>query len=177
MPDSGPVLIVSNHASYLDPICLGLASYHRPIHFMAKEELFKMPLLKQLLPRLYSFPVKRNSSDRQAMRTALDKLESGAVAAVFPQGTRVKEDALGAGQLGAALIAMKSGAAVLPAAISGSARVMRDGSFFPRFPRITVAFGSPFFVTEDGSDRKAVMATATEKMMVSIDELMAAAGG
>lgn len=177
MPRSGPVLIVSNHASYLDPICLGLASYHRPIHFMAKEELFRMPFLKQTLPRVHSFPVRRNSSDRQAMKTALEKLQAGAVVAVFPQGTRVKEDELGAGQLGAALIAMKSGAAVLPAAIAGSSKVMRDGAKLPRFPRITVAFGSSFFISEDGGDRKAVMAEATKKMMYSIDELMAAAGG
>ncbi len=85
LPGEGPVLIVSNHASYIDPICLGLAFPKRQIHFMAKDDLFRMPMLKQLLPRVNAFPVKRESSDRKALKEALKRLKAGEVVAIFPE--------------------------------------------------------------------------------------------
>ncbi len=171
IPVDGPVLIVSNHASYLDPICLGLASSKRQIHFMARDDLFRIPALKQILPRVNSFPVKRDSSDRKALKEALKRLKADEVVGVFPQGTRVKEGELGAGELGSALIALKSGAYVLPTAVIGSNMVMPKG-MLPRFPKITVSFGQPFKVEENDKDKKVVMKEATVKMMDMIDGLI-----
>lgn len=170
LPASGPVLLVSNHASYLDPICLGLAS-RRPIHFMAKEELFNYPIFKRLLPRLYAFAVRRGQSDRQALKTALERLKNGKVVGMFPQGTRVRDAELGLGQQGAALLAIKSGATVVPAAIIGTDKVMLAGSRRPRFPRLTVAFGRPFHV-ESNDNRKWAMSRATHEIMKAIEALM-----
>lgn len=169
MPVSGPVLLVSNHASYLDPICLGLAS-RRPINFMAKKELFDYPFLKQALPRFNSFPVKRESSDRKALKEAINRLKSGEVVGVFPQGMRVRNKELGDGQPGAALLALMSGANVLPTAIIGSNNVM-SGRKIPKFPKITVVFGKPFKISVADGDRKETIKAATKKIMSSIDRL------
>lgn len=164
------MLLVSNHASYLDPICLGLAS-RRPIHFMAKEELFNYPILKQALPRFHAFSVRRGSSGRQALKTALERLKDGQVVGIFPQGTRIREDDLGIGRQGTALLALKSGAEVLPAAIKGSSLVMPGGGRLPRFPRLTVTFGAPIKFDEKHGERRQVLTETTNAIMKAIDEL------
>lgn len=171
MPENGPVLLVSNHSSYLDPICLGLAS-RRPVHFMAKDQLFNYPILKQVLPRLKAFSVRRDQSDRQALRKALTKLNEGQVVGIFPQGSRIRDNEVVMGKQGAALLAFKSGAFVLPAAIDGSAKVLPDGAWLPRFPRITVKFGRPFKVDGAREERKQVITKATDEIMLAINELL-----
>ncbi len=172
MPLKGPVVLVSNHASYLDPICIGLAS-RRPISFMAKEELFRYPILKQALPRLNTFPIRRGESDRQAIRSALKILRENRVVGMFPQGTRVKNHDISISQKGAALLALKSGAVLLPVALKGTERVIPLGGRVPRFPRIEVIFGRPFKVIETpGKSRHQIIAEATERIISVITELL-----
>lgn len=169
---SGPVVLVANHASYLDPICLGLA-LRRPISFMAKEELFNYPILKQALLRLNTLSIRRGHSDRQAIRLALEVLRQNKVIGMFPQGTRVKTQDISIGQKGAALLALKSGATLLPVALQGTERIVPLGKRLPRFPRIKVVIGRPFKIEmESGKSRRQVIEESTERIMSAIAELM-----
>jgi len=172
MPLEGPVVLVSNHASYLDPICLGLAS-RRPIIFMAKEELFSYPVLKHALLGLDTLSIRRGQSDRAAIRSALEVLRQNRVIGMFPQGTRVKSYDHSIGQKGAALLALKSGAMLLPVALLGTERIMPPGRRLPRFPKIKVVFGRPFKIeAEPGKSNRLVITEATERMMSAIAGLM-----
>ncbi len=165
LPSSGSVLLVSNHASYMDPVVLGLAA-QRPIAFMARAGLFKIPVLGWLIRRLNAFPVKRDVFDRQALRIALGKLGSGEVVGIFPQGTRRRGQA-DDGLPGAALIAYKTKAVVLPAAIIGTDKIIPEGKWWPRWPKIRVVFGNPieFGATED---KKEAIALMTDSIMGEI---------
>lgn len=169
VPKSGPVLIVANHTSYLDPLILGVAS-PRKIFFMAKEELFKIPVLKSVITRLGSFPVRRNAFDRQAISVAINKLKSGQVVGIFPQGGR-RWDGVNDGFPGAALIAYKSGAVIVPAGIKGADQIMPGGSKRPRFPRVTVSFGEPLRLDLSGH-KKEVIARATDQILQEIRSLL-----
>jgi 1-acyl-sn-glycerol-3-phosphate acyltransferase len=156
IPESGPVLMVSNHVSYLDPVAIGDASTRRVV-FMAKYELFNNPLLNFLLRGVDSFPVKRGEPDRAAFKNTLAMLEEGRVVCIFPEGTRSESGELMEAEPGAVIFAMKTGCPVVPVYVSGSKRVLDlDGKL--RRGKITVAFGEPFhlprnFNRENGGER------------------------
>ncbi len=100
IPENGGVLLCCNHISNLDPPLLG-AYIRRPIHYMAKQELFDKPILKSLLPKIHAFPVRRGMSDKQALRTGLKLMKDGKMLGLFPEGTRSKDGQIGKGMAGA----------------------------------------------------------------------------
>ena len=156
-PKTGGVLVCSNHIDALDPPVVGITA-PRPVHFMAKEELFNMPILKPLLPKLNAFPVKRGLSDREALRKALSLLKNGDVMGLFPEGTRSKDGKLGKGFSGAGFFALKGEADVVPCAIIGP---------YKPFKRLKVVYGKPI-VMQPYRDRKA---SADEVTLVIMDEI------
>lgn len=132
-PKEGGVLLCSNHIAALDPPVVGINA-PRPVHFMAKEELFSAPVLGKLLPGLNAFPVKRGMSDREALRKGLGLLKEGKVLGLFPEGTRSQNGELGKGLAGAGFFALRTDAAVVPCAIIGP---------YKRFKRLKVVYGQP----------------------------------
>lgn len=172
LPEDGPVIICANHKSYWDPIFVA-AVFKRPVFFMAKKELFRVPFLKQLVTALHAFPVNRHNPDRTAINRSLEILRNGRVLGLFPEGTRYrKEDGLGKPYNGVALIAFHSNAPVLPVAIFGSSRIMPQKAVFPHFPRITMAVGEPLCLHESQfSAEKDKLGMATEQIMHSIMKL------
>ncbi|OYD09737.1 lysophospholipid acyltransferase family protein [Paludifilum halophilum] len=165
IPKEGPVVICSNHINNLDPPLVGSA-LQRPIRFMAKEELFKIPVLSFLLPRFGAFPVKRGASDKRALKKSLQLLGKGEVLGVFPEGTRSKTGELGEAHTGAAFIALKGNATVIPAAIIGPYRLFR---------RVRIVFGPPLDLSDYRGNRFTSQAIreVTERMMDRIGDLMA----
>ncbi|MDI3521832.1 MAG: 1-acyl-sn-glycerol-3-phosphate acyltransferase [Bacillota bacterium] len=137
VPADGPLIVVANHVSYLDPPVLGVA-FPRRVYFMAKEELFRIPAFGWLLRGLGAFPVKRGVPDRRVIKRALAVLAAGEVLGIFPEGTRSKTGELGEAEEGAALLALRTGARLVPAGIRGTRG---------RGP-VRVVFGPPV----DGSD-------------------------
>jgi len=166
---TGPVVVVANHTSYLDPVVIGVAA-PRAVYFMAKEELFNVPVLGWYIKQLHAFPVKRESVDRAMLRTALGHLKKNRAVLIFPEGTRSRDD-LGEALSGAAFIAHKAGVNIVPAAISGAGSVLPPGAKIPRFPRISVRFGAPIELRGPG-DRKALIGQATERMMSEISSML-----
>ncbi|BAU28916.1 1-acyl-sn-glycerol-3-phosphate acyltransferase [Aneurinibacillus soli] len=136
VPGSGPLVLCCNHISNWDPITLG-SGLERPVFFMAKEELFHVPIAGKLALECGAFPVKRGSGDRQAIRRALELLKEGHTVGIFPEGTRnIQADGtMREVQPGAAMIALKSSAQVVPVAIVGPYRLFRP---------VTIIYGKPF---------------------------------
>lgn len=160
-PKEGGVLLCSNHIHALDPPVVGILA-PRPVHFMAKDELFHMPILKQLIPHLNAFPVKRGMSDREAMRKAIQLLKQGNVVGLFPEGTRSQDGKLKPGLAGAGFFALKGDAVVVPAAIIGP---------YKAFKRLKVVYGKPLDMTEY-RDRKASADEVTVVIMAEIQKLL-----
>jgi 1-acyl-sn-glycerol-3-phosphate acyltransferase len=140
IPERGPVILAPNHKNFLDPFFIGIV-IRRHVRYMAKIELFKGPLA-WLLPRLGAFPVRRGASDAQALDTARTILSQGGLVVVFPEGTRVAEpDALGSPHHGAGVLALETGAPILPTAIVGTSHLWRGA--LPRARNVRLAFLPP----------------------------------
>lgn len=141
-PATGPLVVVSNHRSVLDPLVVGSA-LRRRVRFMAKEELFRVPVLRWWVAACGAFPVRRGEADRQALRTALKILADGGVLVMFPEGTRAIGRELRPPEPGAALLALRAGAALLPVAITGTDEVLPRGAHRLRRSPIRVRIGEP----------------------------------
>ena len=119
IPRQGSAVLIANHVSLWDPVIFA-CSIDRTVHFMAKEELFKIPIIGKLFPALCAFPIKRGQADRNALRIAGKLLHNGEVLALFPEGTRSKTGDLLPFHPGAALFALRSGAPIVVMYIAGS---------------------------------------------------------
>jgi 1-acyl-sn-glycerol-3-phosphate acyltransferase len=171
VPAAGPVLIVANHSSVLDPPLVG-GMCPRQLTFLAKAELFRIPGFGGLIRRLGARPLRREGADPSALRTARRVLAEGKALLVFPEGTRGEEGRLREAKPGAALLAVQSGAAVVPVYVSGSGRAWPRGRRLPRPAKVVVTFGAPLrFQQATGADRKAQYETASRQMMAAIAEL------
>jgi 1-acyl-sn-glycerol-3-phosphate acyltransferase len=140
VPKTGPLIVVSNHASDFDPPmlsnCVG-----RPVAFMAKEELFQVPVLKQAITLYGAYPVKRGAADRSAIRSALVALEQGWAVGIFITGTRTPDGRVTDPKLGAAMIAAKAQAPLLPVSLWGTEQIFQTGKKAPRSVPVTVRIG------------------------------------
>lgn len=160
-PKEGGILLCSNHIDNLDPPVVGINA-PRPVNFMAKEELFNLPLLKSILPGVRAFPVKRGMSDRDALRRAIKLLKDGEVVGLFPEGTRSKDGQLGKGFSGAGFFALRGEANVVPCAIIGP---------YKPFKRLKVVYGDAIDM-QPYRERKASAEEVTEVIMAHIAELL-----
>ncbi len=138
IPAEGPVLLAANHRSFCDPFMIGMC-LRRPLHFVAKVELFDKRWQAWLLLALGAFPVRRGESDEEAIETARIILERGGAVGIFPEGTRVRPGPLGQPKRGVGLLALGTGAPVVPVAIMGTEHIRRGWLIRPR--RVTVRCG------------------------------------
>lgn len=139
VPKKGPVVIVPNHKSFWDPFFVAMV-LRRPVHFMGKAEHFEGPMGRAFLA-LGSFPVRRGESDADALETARAILARGDALALFPEGTRVREEGLGTPKRGAARLAIEAQALLVPATITGT-----EKRRWPLPRRVRIAFGDPVSV-------------------------------
>jgi 1-acyl-sn-glycerol-3-phosphate acyltransferase len=170
------VLIVSNHVSVLDPPLVG-GSVPRPVYFMAKEELFRVPLFGRLIAALNARPVRRDGSDMRALKGSLALLQEGRAILVFPEGTRgVEGEPPRAGRPGVGMLAVLSGAPVVPVYVSGSGAALPRGRALPRPGKVRVTFGPPLSFKREGKragdeGRKEAYREAAQEMMRAIAQL------
>ncbi|MHB8051400.1 MAG: lysophospholipid acyltransferase family protein [Coriobacteriia bacterium] len=180
IPDGG-ALLAGNHASYLDPVLLWCKS-PRPVHFMAKSELFVKGFIAWVIPRLWAFPVNRGGPDRAAIVTATELLRGGELVGVFPEGSRREADAdvaVGDAHGGAAFIALRAGVPIVPIAFLGTDRAMPRGASLPRLVRVTILVGEPIDLATVAPEagRKERVAAVTQRMMDEIGALLRSNGG
>ena len=140
LPKTGGVVVVSNHGSHLDPPILGHA-LRRPVAFMAKAELFKIPILSSIISACGAYPVSRGAGDREAIRTASNRLTKGWATGVFLDGTRQENGRVNTPKAGAALLSARTGCPILPVAIVNSHRAFPKGSRFLRLVPIHLRVG------------------------------------
>lgn len=161
IPNDRGVLLCSNHIHNLDPPLVG-AFLKRETRYMAKAELFEAPVLKHLLPKLGAFPIRRGTSDRQALRTGLNLLKQNELVGVFPEGTRSKTGELGEGHTGVGFFALRSEADVIPCAVIGSYKL---------FKPLKIVYGKPLNMDEL-REEKTSAENATKEIMNGIQELL-----
>src|ERR1700688_4671794 len=140
LPRSGPLLLASNHRSFLDPFLIGTL-VRRPVYYMAKRELFEKRWQAWILNALGAFPVDRGAGDGDAMATARAILERGDCVVVFPEGTRVRPGPLGDPRRGVGRLALETGAPVAPIAVLGTEEVRRGWRIRPR--KVCIRAGRP----------------------------------
>lgn len=130
VPPAGAIIVAPNHKSYWDPPVVGVAFNTRIIHYMAKEELFKNPFFAWLIRQFGTFPVKRGSVDRTAVRQAIKEIKEGNPLGIFPEGTRIKREGLGRFHTGMASLALMTGTPVIPVAVLGTMDLPRKNGPF-----------------------------------------------
>jgi cytidylate kinase len=171
VPMTGPVLLVSNHSSVLDPPLVGGVA-PRPLTFLAKAELFEVPLFGRLIHGLNARPVRREGADAGALRVALRVLQGNGAVLVFPEGTRGAEGMLREPKPGAALLAVLSGARVVPVYVRGSGRAWPRGRSLPRPAKVVVTFGPPLrFDRVAGAGKKEYYDAVSRELMAAIARL------
>jgi 1-acyl-sn-glycerol-3-phosphate acyltransferase len=177
-PDGTGVLVVSNHLHNADPVLIEIA-FPRPLHFMAKEELFKIKPLGWIIGKFGNFPVARGKSDRKAVRNAITRLQHGIAVGMFPEGTRSKSMRLAHAHAGAGLIAIQGDSLILPIAITGSERLPLNGKRPPsEMPTrdhsgVRIRVGEPFRLPDTGTNGRRLGADeATQLMMRAIADLL-----
>ncbi len=168
VPKTGRLLVVSNHASDFDPPILSTC-VRRPVAYMAKEELFQVPVLKQAIRIYGAYPVKRGSGDRSAMRAAIAAIDAGWATGIFLEGTRTPDGRIHDPQLGAAWIAAKTQSPILPVCLWGTHSILPKGSTLPRSVPLTIRIGE--LIPPPASSDRAELEAVTQRCATTINAL------
>lgn len=170
-PAAGPVIVASNHASFLDPIIVGIIT-PRKMNFLARDTLFRSRIFAKILYSVNVLPLKREKRDINAFRSSLRLLSEGKALLIFPEGTRSQDGNLQKPRYGIGLLEALSGAAILPCYVKGSMDALPRHSALPKFKPISVHFGAPLrfegYILKDKKERYRQVA---EQVMQAIQEL------
>jgi len=168
LPARGPAIVAINHQSDFDPPFIGV-SFPRPLCFMAKSELFEHAWFRWMIEHLGAFPIHRGESDREALRRSLEVLAAGQVLLMFPEGTRFEDGRVHPFAPGVGLLAVRSGAPVIPAAMKGTDRIRRDGRL--RLASVRLAAGPPVALDDLTGRGSKVYVEASRRMMEAVSDL------
>lgn len=181
VPRKGPVIYISNHLHNLDPV-VEIAAFPRPIHWMAKEELWDKPIPRWGVRIAGCFPVDRFKVDRNSLRHAERLLDLGLAVGIYPEGTRSPTKSLQMGKSGVGFLVLRTGAPVIASAITGVERLplngykKKEGESYPNPPKdhfgVRLQFGDPFTVPREIDGRKISSDEATEILMLEIARLL-----
>lgn len=173
IPKTGGVILAANHISYLDPPVVG-CYLRRQLHYMAKEELFRSRVVGAWMRWVGTFPVRRGTPDRKALKHAIDLLGQGRIVCIFPEGTRSPDGKLQAPELGIGLIALRSGAPIVPAAIIGTDKVLPPHSTRLYRHRVKVVYGRPLTFPSlcQGKETRQSLEEVGQSTMSAISELI-----
>ncbi len=168
IPPDGPLLVTPNHQTYADPPLVSLA-IRRPVHYMAWNRLFRVPLFGRLIRRLRAFPVEIDSADPRATREAVRLLQTGAAVMIFPEAGRSLDGQIGRFKLGAFRLAVSVGAPILPVTIVGGHEAWPPGRVLPRRASITITYHPLQWPDPSLEPRDAArqLATRTQQAIVS----------
>jgi 1-acyl-sn-glycerol-3-phosphate acyltransferase len=161
IPDEGPVIVASNHRSFLDPFVVATMA-RRPMYYVAKQELFSRPWQAWILNALGAFPVKRGAHDEDMVQTAKAILARGDIVLIFPEGTRTRPGSLGKPKRGVGRLALETGAPVVPVAVIGTEAVRRGWRIRPHKVRIRAGRALHFPKVENPSP--ALAGAVTERI-------------
>ncbi len=142
VPSEGPVILASNHASFLDPPLVG-AGVKRGINYLARENLFRFPVMGWVLRNWQVVPVDREGGGARGLKAILDRLLDGGAIILFPEGTRTRDGKLQPARSGIGLTVIKSDAPLVPVRVFGTFEAYGRQMRFPRPRRVAVKYGQP----------------------------------
>jgi 1-acyl-sn-glycerol-3-phosphate acyltransferase len=175
IPKSGNAVIASNHMSHLDGIIINsITAFHtrRKINFLAAEDVYNKNFLFRFLCNLANcIPVKRATSDRVALLKVIKLLKKGNLVGLFPEGQRSRDGKIGEAKLGVAIMALKSGAPIIPLAISGTFEAFPRKTKFIRPVKVTMKFGAPLKYDIEKKPSKERINFVKDEIMDNIQEL------
>jgi 1-acyl-sn-glycerol-3-phosphate acyltransferase len=169
IPLEGPVIIAPIHRSNVD-FALTLFISKRKVFFMAKDSLFKVPLLGPLITHLGAFPINRGSADRESMAHSEAVLRQGHALVLFPEGTRKEGRQVAPLHDGAMFVAARTGAKVVPVGIGGSDRAMPKGAKLPHPAKIRIVVGEPLDPpSSEGRVARSALAAKSEELRAALE--------
>lgn len=166
LPAEGPVLVLANHQSMLDPPLIGSVQ-HREFHYLARDSLFRVPCLPGLMRRYNVHPIRRDGIDRTGIRTCVDVLKAGWPLLMFPEGTRTRTGRAAAPRGGFGMILDRApGVPCMAVRIEGAFDALPRGAWFPRPRKIKITNGEPFTIEprREGESRKAFYARCAARL-------------
>ncbi len=170
LPRTGPAMVAMTHKCFWDPVIAGMI-FERPLRYMAKKELFANQHAAKFISSLGAFPLDRGAGDRAALQTALTILERGEVLLMFPEGHRQIDDAVHDFMPGVGMIALRSGAPVIPLALDGTQYMLRDGK--PGFPALRGLVGPPVDLSDVTTRNSKAYREAAQRMHDAVAGLYA----
>jgi 1-acyl-sn-glycerol-3-phosphate acyltransferase len=154
VPPHGSVVVAPNHQSYLDPLLVGMC-VRRPLFYLARDTLFRYPILRSLLSALNALPIPRGgAASRRGIELGRAALRAENALVLFPEGTRTRSGSMGPLKRGVELVARPSAATVVPAYIDGSFALWPPHQRFPSCGKVRVFFGQPIPASGEGADGK-----------------------
>jgi 1-acyl-sn-glycerol-3-phosphate acyltransferase len=168
VPATGPCVLAANHVSVMDGFFMGIA-VTRQVRFMAKAELHRVPIVKQILEGAGAFPVERGADRGRAVAAGVELLERGAVVGVFPEGTSLPDRKRGY-KRGAARLALATGAPLVPIALIGTELTLEPRTHRIRLPRVRIVIGEQISVERQEPTEEAATAL-TGRLQAAIEEL------
>ncbi|HTY45828.1 MAG TPA: lysophospholipid acyltransferase family protein [Patescibacteria group bacterium] len=150
IPRKGGFIIATNHASFLDPVAVGIAATRR-LNFMARHTLFSNPVFGWILLRVGAFPVKRGSTDISAIKEAIRRVKNGGGLLLFPEGTRSQPGEQLNPRAGIGFLVEKLAVPVIPAFIDGTQKALPKGAKRIKREKVTITFGRPLALPKTGS--------------------------
>jgi len=174
VPLTGPVILASNHASFLDPPLVG-SGLHRGINYLARESLFRYPGVGWLLRKWNSVPVDRDGGGAAGLKAILDRLLAGGAIILFPEGTRTKDGSLQPARSGIGLTAIKSSAVVVPVRVFGTYEAYGRHIKIPRPHQVSVKYGRPMMFEKLRAEAKTCTKARLKEIYEEVaNEIMAA---
>jgi len=170
LPERGPLILVASHRSWLDPALVGAASA-RPVRFLILDRVYDWRWVGWFFRWMRTIPVSSRPGDAlRATRVALSCLRRGEIIGIFPEGRVFPEERPGVWRHGVALLALRSGAPVVPVSIRGSAEAWPHGHSWPRRAQVRLVVGDPIRITAERSGKEAIERVA-ERIRATLAEL------
>src|SRR3989441_581987 len=174
VPQAGPVILAANHASFLDPPLVG-AGVRRGINYLARENLFRFPVVGWVLRHWDVVPVDREGGGARGLKAILDRLLAGGAIILFPEGTRTRDGTLQPARSGIGLTVIKSTAPVVPVRVFGTFEAFGRYLRFPRPHKVAVKYGQPMFFEALRAEAKVCTKPRLKEIYQQVaDEIMAA---
>lgn len=165
----GGGLLLINHQSFLDPTLVGLP-LSRPVSYLARDSLFRVPILGPFLRAVYVMPINREAAGTESLREAIRRMRHGFLVGIFPEGTRTADGSLGEFKPGFLALVRRAGVPVYPVGVAGAFEALPKGAKWLRPKPIRVVFGEPFLDHELRGDPQAVSALARERIAACLEE-------
>ena len=170
LPREGALIVITNHTANIDPVIAGMIC-DRPLRYMAKKELFRYAALRKLIVTLGAFPIDRGAGDRAALVTSLEILADGGILLMFPEGHRKADHAVHEFLPGVGMLALRSGAPVVPLAMDGTQHMLAGGR--PGLPALRARMGPPLDLSDLTARNSKAYQEAARRMHDVVAELYA----